>query len=75
MPDLAAKVSTQFEFGGQVTGADGFTVEFWMDDSFRSWLQIVRWNLHYRHWRALEMNARDLFTKVIRRKVRIWPRS
>lgn len=69
MSDLEAKVVTRYEFGGAMRGADGYEVEFLMDDSFRSWLSIVRWNLHYRHFGALRMNARDLFAKVIRRKL------
>jgi hypothetical protein len=70
--DLSARTVVDYEFGGVVRGADGFEIEFVMDDSFRSWRQIVRWNLHYRHWAALRMNARHLFTKVIGRK--LWRR-
>lgn len=73
MTDMSARTTVRYEFGGVATGADGFQIEFLMDDSFRSWRQIVRWNLHYHHWRALRMNARDLFTKVIWRK--LWRHS
>lgn len=72
MSDMDAKVGTTYEFGGSLRGADGFTIEFECDDSFHSWWQIVRWNWHFRHWSALRMNARDLFTKVIGRK--LWRR-
>lgn len=72
MPDLEAKTLNVFDFGGTVRGQDGYTVEFWMDDSLRSWWSIVRWNLHYRHWRDLRANAVDLFSKVIWRK--LWRR-
>lgn len=72
MAEIEARTTVSYEFGGTVRGQDGFTVSFLMDDSLRSWRQIVRWNLHYRHWRALRGNARDLFTKVIWR--RIWRR-
>lgn len=69
MPDLDAKVATRYEFGGVIRGVDGYEANFQMDDSFRSWRSIARWNLHYRHWRALALNGRDLFSKVIWRKL------
>lgn len=70
MADLEAKVGMGYEFGGTARGGDGYEVSFVMDDSFRSWRQIARWNLHYRHWAALRGNVHDLFTKVIRRRLR-----
>lgn len=69
MVDLTARQLIRREFSGTARGADGFEVSFVMDDSFKSWRSIVRWNLHYRHWDALRMNSRDLFTKVLRAKL------
>jgi len=72
--DMRARVGVRYEFGGKGIGSDGYEIDFGpFDDSFRCWRQIVRWNLHYRHWGALRMNARDLFTKVLWRK--LWRRS
>ena len=69
-----AKTMVKVEFTQDVTGQDGFTISFQADDSFRSWFAIVRWNVHYRHWRPLlTSNMPDLFRKVLRRK--LWPRS
>jgi hypothetical protein len=71
---MDAKLSTEYRIGGSAEGPDGYTAEWLADDSLKSWWAIVRWNWHFRHWRALGMNARDLFTKVIRRRLR-WQRS
>jgi hypothetical protein len=61
-------------FEQEATGADGFNICFKADDSFASWWAIVRWNIHYRHWRPLlTSNVPDLFRKVLRRK--LWRRS
>lgn len=73
MSELEARTVVRYEFAGTARGADGFEIEFLMDDSFQSWRQIVRWNLHYRHLAALRGNARDLFSKVIWRN--LWRRS
>lgn len=70
---MDAKVSMKYRFEGEVIGRDGYRANFVMDDSFASWCAIVRWNLHYRHWRPLAGNARDLFSKLIWRSV--WRRS
>jgi hypothetical protein len=72
LPDMDAQVGVRYEMLGRVVSADGRVLEFKMDDSFASWWAITRWNWHYRHWAALRMNARDLFTKVLRRK--LWRR-
>jgi hypothetical protein len=74
VPDLNARTVVRYELNGEARGPDGFTVEFSCDDSLRSWRQIVRWNLHYRHWGVLlGRNVPDLFAKVIWRK--LWRRS
>jgi len=67
--DLNARTTVRFEFGGELVGHDGYRARFVMDDGLRSWWSIVRWNLHYRHWRALRSNTRDLFTRVLWRKL------
>lgn len=72
MTNLDAEVTTRYVFGGKLTGQDGYEMEFLADDSFKSWWSIVRWNWHYRHWRALGWNSVHLFTKVLRRK--LWRR-
>lgn len=69
MSELRAKVTARYEFGGKAIGQDGYEAEFGFDDSFKSWRAIVGWNLHYHHWRALALNVRDLFTRVIWRKL------
>ena len=70
----AAKTHLDVEFVQEATGQDGFGIVFKADDSFGSWWSIVRWNLHYRHWRPLfTSNLPDLFRRVIWRK--LWPRS
>jgi hypothetical protein len=73
MAGMDAKTSVTWKVEGTLRGPDGYVCEFSADDSFRSWRSIVRWNLHYRHWRPLAGNARDLFSKVIWRSV--WRRS
>lgn len=73
MTGLDGQIAVRYEFGGTARGSDGFEIEFRMDDGLRSWWQIVRWNLHYCHWRALALNFRDLFTKVVWRK--LWRHS
>lgn len=70
---MDARTSVRWEMEGTARGADGYEATFSMDDSLSSWWSIVRWNLHYRHWRCLAANVRDLFTKVIRRS--LWRRS
>ena len=66
MASLDAKVTVDHEFGGTVSSADGFSVTFLMDDSFKSWWSIARWNVHGRHWRVLfSRNVPDLFRKVL----------
>lgn len=65
-------MSMKYRFEGEAVGRDGYRANFVMDDSLRSWWAIVRWNLHYRHWRPFAGNARDLFTKVIWRN--LWRR-
>jgi hypothetical protein len=69
--EFGAKTTVRFEFGAELEGADGYRARFTIDDSFRSWLAIARWNLHYRHWGALRQNGGDLFTRVLWRK--LWP--
>lgn len=69
-----ARVTTTYEMSAKVRGKDGFEIEFIMNDSLRGWWSIVRWNFHYRHWRALATNSLDLFRKVIRSKI-AWRRS
>ena len=69
MSDLSAKATVRFEFGGELVGHDGYRARFACDDSLASWWAISRWNLHYRHWRALALNGRDLVTKVFWRHV------
>jgi len=71
--ELGAKTQITFEFGGELVGSDGYRARFLMDDSLSSWWAIVRWNLHYRHWRALASNGGDLVTKVLGGK--LWRRS
>jgi hypothetical protein len=66
--ELGAKTTVRFEFGAELEGADGYRARFRIDDSFRSWFVIARWNLHYGHWRALAGNGRDLFTRVLWRR-------
>jgi hypothetical protein len=69
---VEARTTVRFVAGGELVGHDGYRARFMCDDSLRSWLAISRWNLHYRHWRALAGNGRDLFTKVI--GGRLWRR-
>jgi hypothetical protein len=70
LPDLNARTVVRYLFSHKGIGRDGREWDFGeMDDSFRAWRAIVRWNLHYRHWGALRMNARDLFSKVLWRKI------
>ena len=73
MSEQEARTVVRIVFGGEVIGADGRRATFLIDDSFRSWWTIVRWNLSRRHWQAVRLNVRDLFTKVLRRK--LWRRS
>ena len=73
MSDLGAKSQITFEFGAELVGSDGYRARFRCDSSFRSWLAISRWNLHYHHWRALAGNIRDLCSKVAWGK--LWRRS
>lgn len=72
--DLDAKTTVTWTFEASLVGADGKVWDIGvLDNSFRCWKNITHWNLHYRHWDALRGNARDLFTKVIWRK--LWRRS
>lgn len=72
MSDLNVVTVAKTEFAGRARGADGYEAEIRMDDSLAGWWSIVRWNWHYRHWRPLLLNMRDLFTMVLWRKVRRW---
>jgi len=67
--DLGAQTRIRYELGGELVGRDGYRARFTVDDSLRSWWAIVRWNLHYRHFRALRSNLADLFTRVLRGKL------
>ena len=71
MSELGAELEADGGLGAELEGADGYRARFTIDDSFRSWLAIARWNLHYRHWGALRRNGGDLFTRVLWRK--LWP--
>lgn len=65
--DVVAQTTVTWELCGTLKGADGYSVDLGtLDNSFRCWRQIVRWNLHYRHWRCLAGNTRDLFTKTLK---------
>ena len=67
---MEAKTSVTYELGGSFRSADGKKeLRFTADDSFGSWWAIVRWNWYFGHWGALRMNARDLFGKVLRKKL------
>lgn len=64
-----ARTSTTYKIEGELRGPDGYVCRFDCDDGFRSWWAIVRWNVHYRHWRVLlGHNLPDLFRKVLRSK-------
>jgi len=45
------------------SGPTAFEAEFLMDDSFKSWRQVVRWNSTTVNWRALATNVSRLFTR------------
>jgi len=66
---VEARTEIRYEIGGELVGHDGYRARFMCDDSLGSWWAISRWNLHYRHWRALGRNGGDLFTRVLRRKL------
>lgn len=71
---MKARTMVQVDFQADVKGADGYQITFRMDDSLRGWWSIVRWNIHYHHWRPLfTSNAPDLFRKVLWRK--LWRHS
>ena len=65
MTGVEARTEIRYEIGGELVGHDGYRARFACDDSLSSWWAIVRWNLHYRHWRALGRNGGDLVTKVL----------
>lgn len=70
MSKLKTQVGLRFEVRAKALGSDGWEYDLGeLDGSFRSWRRIVRWNVHYRHWDAVRLNVRDLFTKVIWRKL------
>lgn len=72
MAELKAEVAVTGEVFITVRAADGHEMDLAMDDSFRDWLKIVRWNWRYGHIYGLRLNAVDLFRKVLWRKVTRW---
>jgi len=64
-----ARTVVRIEFGGELLGADGSKASFTIDGSLRSWWVITRWNIGHRHWHAIGSNVRDLFGKVLWRRM------
>lgn len=57
--EQTAKVAVRYEMSASVTGPDGKPHDLGIFGTRRFWINAVRWNLRYHHWRAFAMNLRD----------------